>query len=120
MKYIAQITYQVTDKECPIYDLQIEYEDYDLITLDKGFYSQETAHEDFVNGMQEYIGNLLDKNSLEYGATYRTVMMIELTYTKDYYGEVDCDSEEELLFHGVDEEEYVKQEEKWFQFEVKP
>ena len=66
-----------------------------LTTDENVIYSNEEQYSMFwQEWLQEVVGE-----KLEQGKEYKTVLMVELIYTRDYFGEHDMDWEIDVLFH---------------------
>lgn len=77
----------------------VEVLEYNSILIGDGWGSQEVMHEECSYSLlSDHIVSLGLK--LEYEVLYKTIISVTITFTQDYYGEVDADVSVELLYHA--------------------
>lgn len=100
MKYLVEVIYHMTADDCPIYGIAFEEDEntcINVIPLEGNRIAADCCHQDAMELWGDYLREL--ELSWEWGTLYKTVLEVELIYTKDYYGEVDCDHTLDMLFH---------------------
>lgn len=94
MKATIDITYHKIDEG------KLEELDMNYITHSTKFGWRESTREDIMCFWEEMLLSLVE-DKLEYDVVYNTIFEVDISYTKDYWGEVDMDWEAVMIDHGV-------------------
>lgn len=93
MKSLVSVVWNAVDKE------YIEEFGLNVVTLSAKLTEQDSSREEIKELLQFILRDLIDGEDLqvEENLIYSTVFEIDLTYSTDYFGEVDVDYELELI-----------------------
>ena len=98
MKILCEITYHVIggslESILPFEDLESNHI---CRTLNDGW--KETLSEEFNNCWQEWLSSVLESVHIVHGKVYTDLFEVDVSYTTDYLGEVDCDWYVESIAH---------------------
>lgn len=100
MKYLIEVIYYVSELECPVFGFVFDQEEgscLDIISLGDTVDESMACRDDATQMWEEYLRSI--EKDWEYGVLYKTVLAVTLTYSTDYWGDVDCDWDISVLAH---------------------